>query len=186
VADVDDWFAETGGSYVVYAPPLAGTTSFVDAVGGTRDGETLLVAGRRGLERLRREALSNVSAVIDCSPTESGGTGSIASPADLTGVSMPVSEFLRSVEEPTLVVDSVTTLLYYADEAAVFRFLSVLTAHIRRQDGLGLFLMTPPAHEEQVVHTFAQVFDGRIDVERDRLRIDAAETDDTPDGWYDR
>ena len=46
--------------------------------------------------------------------------------------------------------------------------------------------MTPPAHEEQVVHTFAQVFDGRIDVERDRLRIDAAETDDTPDGWYDR
>ncbi|PSQ35569.1 hypothetical protein BRD05_04820 [Halobacteriales archaeon QS_9_70_65] len=57
MADVDDWFAETGGSYVVHTPPLAGATSFVDAVGGTRDGETLLVAGRRGLERLRREAL---------------------------------------------------------------------------------------------------------------------------------
>ena len=32
MADVDEWFAETGGSYVVHAPPLAGTTSFVDAV----------------------------------------------------------------------------------------------------------------------------------------------------------
>ena len=134
-----------------------------------------------------RVASDSNSTAIDTSRSRtSGGTGSIASPADLTGVSMPVSEFLRSVEEPTLVVDSVTTLLYYADEAAVFRFLSVLTAHIRRQDGLGLFLMTPTAHEEQAVHTFAQVFDGRIDVERDRLRVDAAGTDDTPDGWYDR
>ncbi|WP_254840240.1 DUF7504 family protein [Natronomonas marina] len=186
MAEIDEWLAETAGSYVVHAPPLAGTTPFVDGVGGRRAGETLLVAATMGLERTPPSALASVSSVVDCSPTESGSTGTIGSPADLTGVSMPVSEFLKATERPTLAIDSVSTFLYYADDAAVFRFLSVLTAHIRRRDGLGLFVMTPAAHDEQTIHTFAQVFDGRIDLERDRVRVETAETSDHPDGWQPR
>lgn len=186
MADIDEWLGEASGSFVVHAPPLAGTTTFVDDVGSRRPGKTLLVAATMGLARTPTSALGSVASVVDCSPTESGSTGSISSPADLTGVSMPVSEFLKATDEPVLAIDSISTLLYYAEEPAVFRFLSVLTAHIRRRDGLGLFVMTPEAHEEQTVHTFAQVFDGRIDLERDRLRVDAREGGDVPEGWHDR
>jgi hypothetical protein len=183
VAEIDEWFAEAAGSYVVHAPPTAGTTAFVDHVSGQRDGTTLLVAATTGLARTPPTALEWVSSVVDCSPTESGGAGAVASPADLTGLSIPVSEFLESTEQPVLAFDSVSTLLYYADEAAVFRFLGVLTDHLRRRDGLGLFVLTPSAHGEQTVHTFAQVFDGRIDLERDRVRVETTGGADHPDGW---
>ena len=183
MAEIDEWFAEAAGSYVVHAPPTAGTTAFVDHVSGQRDDTTLLVAATTGLARTPPTALEWVSSVVDCSPTESGGAGAVASPADLTGLSIPVSEFLESTEQPVLAFDSVSTLLYYADEAAVFRFLGVLTDHLRRRDGLGLFVLTPSAHEEQTVHTFAQVFDGRIDLERDRVRVETTGGADHPDGW---
>ncbi len=183
MADFDDWLGGASGSFVVHAPPLSGTTRFVDGAGRRRDGRTLLVAATTGLARTPPTALDAVDSVVDCSPTESGGTGSISSPGDLTGVSMPVSEFLKATDEPVLGVDSVSTMLYYADEAPVFRFLSVLSAHVRRRDGLGLFVLTPPAHDDRTVHTLAQVFDGRIDLERNRVRVDA---DDAPDGWHDR
>ena len=183
MAEIDEWFAEAAGSYVVHAPPTAGTTAFVDHVSGQRDDTTLLVAATTGLARTPPTALEWVSSVVDCSPTESGGAGAVASPADLTGLSIPVSEFLESTEQPVLAFDSVSTLLYYADEAAVFRFLGVLTDHLRRRDGLGLFVLTPSAHGEQTVHTFAQVFDGRIDLERDRVRVETTGGADHPDGW---
>lgn len=186
MSELDEWLGAASGSYLVHAPPQAGTTTFVDDVGSRRAGRTLLVAATMGLARTPAGALESVTSVVDCSPTESGSTGSIASPADLTGVSMPVSEFLKATDEPVVGIDSVSTLLYYADEAAVFRFLSVLTAHVRRRDGLGLFVLTPGAHDEQTVHTFAQVFDGRIELERDRMRLRAPDGGDAPDGWHDR
>ena len=186
MVDIDEWLVEAVGSYVVYAPPLSGTTAFVDEVGRLRDGETLLVSATRGLDRTPRSALESVSSFVDCTPTESEYTPSVGSPGDLTGVSMPVSEFLKSADEPVLAVDSVSTLLYYADEAAVFRFLSVLTAHIARSDGHGLFVMTPSAHDEQTVHTFEQVFDGRIDLEADRVRVQAPDNPQAPEGWHSR
>ena len=186
MADIDEWLADAVGSYIVYAPPLSGTTPFVDGVGRERDGETLLVGATRGLNRTPRSALESVSSFVDCTPTESEYTASVGSPGDLTGVSMPVSEFLRSADEPVLAVDSISTLLYYADEAAVFRFLSVLTAHVGRSDGLGLFVMTPGVHDEQTVHTFEQVFDGRVDLEADRIRVQAPNDPEAPDGWQSR
>ena len=186
MVNIDEWLAGTTGSYIVYAPPLSGMTPFVDEVGRGRDGETLLVAATRGLDRTPRTTLGSVSSFVDCTPTESERTASVGSPGDLTGVSMPVSEFLRAADEPMLAVDSVSTLLYYAEEATVFRFLSVLTAHIGRSDGLGLFVMTPAAHDEQTVHTFEQAFDGRIDLEADRLRVQAPDDPDAPDGWQSR
>jgi len=167
----------------VHAPPLAGTTRFVDGVGQERPGPTLLVVGTVGMARTPPSALTAVDSVVDCSPTESESTAAISSPGDLTGVSMPVSEFLKETNRPVVAVDSLSTMLQYADQAAVFRFLSVLSAHIRRRDGFGLFVVTPTAHDERTLHTFAQVFDGRIDVERGRVRADAPEA---PDGWHAR
>jgi len=183
VSDFEEWIGGTSGSYVVYAPPLSGSTRFVDTVGRRRSGPTLLVAATAGLARTPPSALESVASVVDCSPTEAGSTGSVSSPGDLTGVSIPISEFLTAADRPVLAVDSVSTILQYADDDTVFRFLSVLSAQLRRQNGLGLFVLTRAAHDDQTVHTLAQVFDGRIRLERDRVR---AVDEDAPDGWEER
>ena len=183
VAAFEEWLEGASGSFVVHAPPLSGTTRFVDAVGRHRPGTTLLVAATMGVARTPESAIESVASVVDCSPTESGSTSVVASPGDLTGASMPATEFLAATDRPVLAVDSLSTFLYYADDATVFRFLNGLSAHVRRRDGLGLFVMTPGAHDDRTVHTFAQVVDGRIELERDRVRVEAA---DAPDGWHDR
>jgi hypothetical protein len=183
VTEFEEWLGDADGSFVVHAPPLSGSTRFLDAAGRHHPGPTLLVAATTGPARTPPSALESVASVVDCSPTESGSARSVSSPGDLTGVSMPVSEFLKATDRPVLAVDSLSAILYYADDSAVFRFLSVLSAHIRRRDGLGLFVLTPAAHDEQTVHTFAQAFDGRVELERDRVRVEAA---DAPDGWQDR
>jgi KaiC/GvpD/RAD55 family RecA-like ATPase len=189
VASLDEWLADATGSYVLQTPPLSGGQSLLDRTGRHRRGETLLVSAARGTERLSPAMRSSMAEIIDCTP--GGSDDDVGSPADLTGISMPLSEFLKAADAPAVGFDSVSTLLFYTEVAAVFRFLSVLTAHLRRNDGLGLFVLTPQAHEERTVRTLAPVFDGRIELaeDDDRIRIDAPNAPDAldvPEGWRPR
>ncbi|WP_336136470.1 DUF7504 family protein [Natronomonas amylolytica] len=185
MASIDEWLADATGSYVLEAPPLSGTPLFLGRAGDQRAGETLFVTATRSAGGLTPAVRSSVTTVLDCSPGEAGEAADVGSPADLTGISMPLSEFMKRADSPAIGFDSVSTLLYYTEEAAVFRFLSVLTAHLRRNDGLGLFVLTPEAHDERTVRTLAQVFDGRIELDEggDRVRVGAP---DAPDGWQPR
>ncbi|MEF8806736.1 DUF7504 family protein [Natronomonas sp.] len=185
MASIDDWLADATGSYVLEAPPLAGTPFFLSRAGDQRVGETLFVTATRSAAGLPSEVRSTVTTVIDCAPGEAADAADVGSPADLTGISMPLSEFMKRADSPAIGLDSVSTLLYYTEVAAVFRFLSVLTAHLRQNDGLGLFVLTPEAHDEQTVRTLAQVFDGRIEFDDDggHVRVGAP---DAPDGWQAR
>ncbi|WP_178916727.1 hypothetical protein [Natronomonas gomsonensis] len=181
MASISEWLAGEASSYILYAPPMGGVTAFSNAVGADRADETLLVSATHGEDATPTEATASLSSVLYCTPTSDG----VSTPGDLTGISMPVSEFLKRSSSPAVFIDSVTTLLYYAEDASVFRFLSVLTAHIRRNDGLGVFAMTPDAHHEQTVRTFEQLFDGRIELDADgeRARVDAP---GAPEGWQPR
>ena len=159
----------TGENLLVTGDPLVGKRSFVldvatEAAVAGRD--VLVVTAAKGagaLPRRLREARG--LSVVDCSPGTGESFGSVTTvgtPADRTGVSMPVSRFLADAEQPVVVVDSLSTFLLYADDAPVFRFLSVLTAHVRRSGGLGLYTMDRGCHEEQTFRTFAQLFDGDV------------------------
>lgn len=171
---------------MVQAPPLSDASLFLGrGTGQRRPTETLFVTATRGERRLPSEVRSSVTEIIDAAPGEAETATDVSSPADLTGISMPLSEFMKRYDAPAVVFDSASTLLFYTEEAAVFRFLSVLTAHLRQNDGLGLFVLTPEAHDEQTARTLAQVFDGRIQFDEtgDRVRIDDG---DAPDGWQPR
>lgn len=159
----------TGENLLVSGDPLVGKRSFVVdvATAAAAAGRDVLVvtasAGAEALPRRLREA-RGVS-VVDCAPGATdriGSVSTVSTPADLTGVSMPVSRFLADAEAPVVVVDSISTFLLYADEAPVFRFLSVLTAHVRRSGGLGLYTIDEGCHEEQTFRTFVQLFDGEV------------------------
>lgn len=163
-----------GENLVVTGPPMAGKSELVveTVSSGSTDGrDALVITTTRSAPRLLDGRVSGDGrlGVIDCTPGESRDVGdkttTVGSPGDLTGISMPVSKFIESVDSrPVVVLDSISSLLMYADKAAVFRFLSVLTTQVRRNDGLGLYTIEEGSHEEQTTRTFAQLFDGQIDV----------------------
>lgn len=165
----------TGENLVVSGPPLAGKSALAlgTMAAGNRDGrDALLVTTTRSAPRVFEDGLDGEGrvGVVDCTPGEGGDVPAdkvshVGSPADLTGISMPVSKFVESVDaDPVVVLDSVSSLLMYADKAAVFRFLSVMTTQVRRKGGLGLYTLDEGSHEEQTVRTFEQLFDGRVDL----------------------
>lgn len=93
----------------------------------------------------------------------------VSSPRDLTGMGMELTTLYESfyeggVENVRTGLDSISTLLMYAELATVFRFLHVFTGRVSTADGLGVFVLDPSSHEDQTTQTLSQLFDGRIDV----------------------
>lgn len=167
--------AQRGANLLVTGPPLVGKGSFaVEVLEGVED-PLVLTATRHAARQLEDAPFDLGSvAVVDCTPTETTAprVTNVSSPGDLTGISMPVSEFLDGAEQPGIAFDSLSSLLMYADEAPVFRFLSVLTGHVRQADGVALYTLDPESHEESTVATLAQLFDARVEL-REEERIEA-------------
>lgn len=179
-----------GTSLLVTGGPMADKDAFVD--GTVRrvlasNREAIHVTASRGYAQVA-DRLPEAAAVVDCSPTPAPGepgVRDVGSPSDLTGISMPVSDLLeRAGGRPVVTLDSVTTLLMYADESSLFRFLSVLTGQLRRVNGVGLFLLEEGCHDERTVRTYQQLFDGRVELEPERVRVRGVEG--VSPGWTSR
>lgn len=176
--DVHDRLASLSGlSLLGFGTPLSGKDRFAEAVvhrADAADRDVLFVAAATGHESLA-ESLPRGTTVVDCTPTGGSsppGVVEVSSPADLTGVGMAVSRFVADAgTRPVVALDSLSTLLMYADPPTVFRFLTVLTAQLRRADGLGLFLLDRGCHDQETVATFRKLFDGQVDLESDRARV---------------
>ncbi len=90
----------------------------------------------------------------------------VATPADLTGIGIEVARWFTRFEQDDATagvrfgVDSLSSMLMYADLARVFRFVHVLTNRVRQADGLSLFGFNPGSRDEKTVNT--QLFDGQL------------------------
>ncbi|WP_255196378.1 DUF7504 family protein [Halorarius litoreus] len=178
LSDVHTTLIEQGGrAFLGVGAPMAGKVQFLERLHSRADAaarDTLHIAATRGYARLD-DSVTRTAAIIDCSPasvrTPPRGK-SVGSPADLTGIGIPASSFLENAApRPLVTLDSVSTLLAYSGEASVFRFLAVLTAQLRRVNGVGVFLIEDGCHDRQTVSTFQQLFDGRVDIEPSQVRI---------------
>jgi KaiC/GvpD/RAD55 family RecA-like ATPase len=155
-----------GSNLLVTGPPLAGKGRFV--VEQTRTAADPVLVTTRTPDRLLDDpGLGGSMHVVDCSPGETrlAGAVDVGSPADLTGISMPVSRLLGDADRPVLAVDSVSSLLIYADVAPLFRFLSVLASQIADAGGLGLYTLDTDCHDRRAAATLAELFDGRIEID---------------------
>lgn len=154
-----------GRNLLVTGPPMSGKAPLtIDYLDGAD--QAMLVTTTRSAMRLLDGTPLSVGEVpiVDCTPGETPGrlVTNLGSPGDLTGISMPVSRFLSKADEPVLAFDSISSLLMYADDAPVFRFLSVLTSHVQNAGGTGLYTFDAECHDTETFHTIAQLFDGRI------------------------
>lgn len=176
-----------GTNILLIGPPLVGKRRFgLETLAvGTRDGEgSIVVSTRDSATRVRAElgelvsdrVLSTVG-VVDAvtehigQATEGAMTKYTASPRDMSAIGIKFSEFIQSFytdqqrECNRVYLDSVTTLLLYANLQTVFRFLHVFTSRVENVDGLGIYTIESTAHDEETMNTLEQLFDARIDID---------------------
>ncbi|MFW6321282.1 MAG: DUF7090 family protein, partial [Halohasta sp.] len=89
----------------------------------------------------------------------------VSSPDDLDGIVDKTREFLASHDGKVRVsVDSLTEMIYYADEAGVYeateRILELLDDH----DAVGIFHLSKEVHEQETLDKFHELFDGVVDL----------------------
>lgn len=170
-AILSDRLAELQGRNVLLrGPPMTGKGPLVQGTLAVAD-TGLLIATTRSPARRDSDPVLDAAdvTVVDCTPGECEGSGvtSVGSPGDLTGIAMAASKFVTRAATPVVAVDSVSTLLMYADTAPVFRFLSVLTGHVRQAGGTGLYTIDTGSHPPAKLSTLAQLFDDTLDLSHD-------------------
>lgn len=96
----------------------------------------------------------------------------VSSPADLTGIGIKITEYLRAFENtqygdgpgPTAICfDSLTALLQYTTEERAFRFLHTLTMWVRQSNATAHYHIDPTAHDTQTIATLEPLFDATLD-----------------------
>jgi len=135
--------------------------------------------------------------VVDASQDSADGLGELASsvpsPADLTGIGIEYSNHYEQVyaqgyDGVRSGIYTLTPLLVYSDDVRpVFRFVNTVAGRVRTANGIGVCVLDPDAHDERVVNSIAQPFDGRIDVRDagDTVKLRTVGLDDQPTDWTD-
>ncbi|WP_458209255.1 DUF7504 family protein [Haladaptatus sp. NG-SE-30] len=88
----------------------------------------------------------------------------VASPTNLTGLGIKISEYLAKWEEnenqTVVCFDSLTVLLQYTkDVQTTFQFLHTLIGRVQTAEARACYKITPSAHDDQTVATLTSLFD---------------------------
>lgn len=97
-----------------------------------------------------------------------GSVHAVATPGDLTGIGIAVSEYLGDLPddaEPAVCLDSLTTLLQFTETERAYRFLQVLCGRVRAAGGTVHCHADPAAHDDDALNRLAGLFDGVLAVE---------------------
>jgi len=117
-----------------------------------------------------------IGATSDEYATDGSGprVATVGSPADLTGVGMAVSELLeglvaeQGLDRVRLGLLSLNTMVMYADDERVVKFLHAVTQRVDAVEGFGLVVVHTDGFDERLDSQFEVFVDGAIEVrERD-------------------
>ncbi len=196
---------EPATNVLVAGPAMSGTRDlFVRMLAppaGSDDGTVVVSTGENADELYEQFGTTGSVdrqhfGVVDCVSRSRGvavdgqNVATVTSPGDLTGVGIELTDlyesfFERGVRRLRTGLDSISTLLMYADLQPLFRFLHVFTGRISTADSLGVFVVDPTSHDDRTTQTISQLYDARIDVrEGDRgpeLRVQGLA--DQPTDW---
>ena len=138
--------------------------------------------------------------IIDCITKSLGGAAfeneniKIASSAvDLTGIGVRIGQFFddffmkKNIPKVQLHINSLSTILMYSNIQTVFRFIHVFTGRIKAMGALGIFVIESNIHDERVITTLKQLFDGMIEIksENDKNFIRLVGLSPKPTPWFE-
>lgn len=92
-------------------------------------------------------------------------------PGDLTWFGVHTSEHLTrwhdAPEDIGICIDSLTSMLQYAELEKVYRFLHIFTGRVETVNGRAHHHLDPRAHERQEIHTIKQLCDAVLSYDED-------------------
>ena len=177
---------DPGTNLLVSGPPLSGARdlAFRSLAHGVASGEAALVVTTRYSARRVLADLSSLTSlddaavgIVDCvtrrqdrAHTDDSRVNYVSSPGALTRIGIEFSAFLKEfdtqgVERIRVVLDSLSTMLPYADTQSVFKFGYVLAEQVADAGGVGLHLIGSTAHDPSELRTLEELFDGEMTVE---------------------
>lgn len=103
---------------------------------------------------------------------------SVSEPSDFTGIGIGITnafDLLESQDVPKsrFALDSLSTLVTYADRQTVFKFCHVVSSRLDSADSLGVFTIDSDVHDDQTLSVLKQVFDGMIELRENDGRREA-------------
>ena len=92
----------------------------------------------------------------------------VSSPDDLDGIVEKTEQFLASHDGKVRIsVDSLTEMIYYADEDGVYEATKQLLGLVADHDAVGIFHLSKEVHGEDTLNRFNELFDGVVTLEDD-------------------
>ncbi|MFB6154857.1 MAG: hypothetical protein ABEJ22_03110 [Haloferacaceae archaeon] len=170
-----------GGTGLLLLHPSIGETDRIDTDFLKTDTDHFLVVSTRTTAREVEQKLEHYdvdesrAVILDSLSVERGysrrkqsNVHYVAAPDDVDDIVAKTREFLETHDGKVRIsVDSLTELIYYADEDRVFDatqdFLDLLSEH----DAVGLFHLSKEVHDEATLDRFRALFDGVVDLHVD-------------------
>ena len=170
-----------GGTGILLLHPSTGETDRLDTDFLSTDTDSLLVVSTRTTAREVEQKLEyyevdeEKATILDTMSVERGYTRRksdnvryVSAPDDWESIVEKAEEFLTSHDGKRRVsFDSLTELIYYADEEraveATERLLELLDEH----DAVGMFHLARGVHDEATLDRFRSLFDGIIELDED-------------------
>lgn len=171
----------SGGTGILLLHPSIGETDRIDTDFFKTDTDHFLVVSTRTTAREVEQKLEHYdvdedrAVILDTLSVERGysrrGTDDVhyvSSPDDLSGIVGQVETFLTNHDgKVRFSVDSLTEMIYYADEDSVVEAAEELLGLLVEHDAVGLFHLSKEVHDKETLNRFREQFDGVIDLSDD-------------------
>jgi KaiC/GvpD/RAD55 family RecA-like ATPase len=170
-----------GGTGILLLHPSTGETDRLDTEFLATDTDAMLVISTRTTAREVKQKLEyyevdeSKATILDTLSVERGYTRRqsdnvryVSSPDDLDGIVAETETFLQENDGKLRVTfDSLTELIYYADEQQAKEAVSDILELLAEYDAVGMFHLAKGVHDEETVAAFREQFDGVIELEED-------------------
>ena len=170
-----------GGTSILLVHPSTAETDRVDTDFLKTDTDSLLVVSTRTTAREVKQKLEHYEVDEECATIldtlsvergygrrKSDHVRYVSSPDDLDGIVEQVERFLSESDGKRRVsVDSLTEMIYYADEQQAREAVHGIQALLADHDAVGLFHLAAEVHDEAVVDDFRELFDGVVELDED-------------------
>lgn len=170
-----------GGTGILLVHPSTGATDRLDTDFLSTDTDAMLVISTRTTAREVKQKLEyyevdeDRATILDTLSVERGYTRRrsdqvryVSAPDDLEGIVEETERFLADNEGKLRVsFDSVTELIYYADEERALSAVEEILELLEEYDAVGMFHLAQGVHDAETVAAFRDLFDGVVELGED-------------------
>ena len=169
------------GSSILLVHPSTGETDRIDTEFLKQDTDKLLVVSTRTTAREVEQKLEHYevdeekATILDTLSAERGYTRRqsdniryVSTPEDLDSIVDEVRDFLQENDGKLRVsVDSITEMIYYADEQQTRHAVETLLKLLDEHDAVGLFHLARGVHDEDILDSYRDLFTNTVELDEE-------------------